>query len=82
LEAVTGIPLAITGVAATIFHDLGFRPPQGEMLYLLFRLPGAAVHALEQKELGFRYFPFFRDAIHLENDPGPYPDIFQEKSGP
>jgi citrate synthase len=39
------------------------------MLFLLLRLPGAAVHALEQKDYGHKKFPFFR--IELENDPGP-----------
>ena len=39
------------------------------MLLLLLRLPGAAVHALEQKDIGHKNFPFFR--VELENDPGP-----------
>jgi citrate synthase len=39
------------------------------MLHLLLRLPGAAVHALEQKDYGYKNFPFFQ--IELENDPGP-----------
>lgn len=33
------------------------------MLYLLLRLPGAAVHALEQKRYGFKRFPFFHGAV-------------------
>jgi citrate synthase len=33
------------------------------MLYLLLRLPGAAAHALEQKQLGFKRFPFFHGAV-------------------
>lgn len=69
LEKLTDSPLAMTGVAAAAFHDLGFSEEQAEMLFLLLRLPGAAVHALEQKELGFRHFPFFQDAVHLEDDP-------------
>lgn len=72
LEHIADSPLAITGVAAAALHDLGFNPAQGEMLFLLLRLPGAAVHALEQREIGFRNFPFFHDSLHLENDPGPY----------
>lgn len=71
LETIAGHPLAMTGVAAAALHDLGFTSCQGEMLFLLLRLPGAAVHALEQKELGYRHFPFFQNALHLENDPGP-----------
>jgi PAS domain-containing protein len=64
--------LAMTGVAAAALHDLGCTPAQGEMLYLLLRLPGAAVHALEQKDYGHKNFPFF--CIELENDPGPAQD--------
>ena len=67
LETAAGLPLAMPGVAAAALHELGFSPAQGEMLYLLLRLPGAAVHALEQKDYGFKNFPFFQ--IDLENDP-------------
>ena len=69
LESAAGHPLAMVGIAAAALHDLGCTPAQGEMLHLLLRLPGAAVHALEQKEYGHKNFPFFR--IELENDPGP-----------
>lgn len=71
LELAAGIPLAMTGVAAAALHDLACTPEQGEMLCLLLRLPGAAVHALEQKEYGHKNFPFF--TVELENDPGPSP---------
>lgn len=67
LEKIAGIPLALSGVAAAAFLDLGFTPKEGEMLYLLLRLPGAAAHALEQEQSGFRRFPFF--AMELEDDP-------------
>ncbi len=69
LESAAGLPLAMIGVAAAALHDLGCTPAQGEMLFLLLRLPGAAVHALEQRDVGHKNFPFFR--IELENDPGP-----------
>lgn len=69
LEAAAGLPLAMSGVAAAALRDLGCTPAQGEMLFLLLRLPGAAVHALEQKNYGHKNFPFFR--VELENDPGP-----------
>jgi len=71
LERSVDMPLAMTGVAAAAFTDFELTPQQGEMLYLLLRLPGAAVHALEQQEYGWRRFPFFTEAIHLTNDPGP-----------
>ena len=69
LEALTGYPLAMSGVIATAFKDLTMSPEQAEMLYLLLRLPGAAVHALEQRQNGWRKYPFFADAVELTNDP-------------
>lgn len=67
LEHAAGHPLALTGVVAAALADLGFSPEQGEMLHLLLRLPGAAAHALEQREVGHKNFPFF--ALELQNDP-------------
>lgn len=72
LENASGHPVAMTGVIAAALIDLGFAPSAGEMLTLLLRLPGAAAHALEQGENGFRRFPFF--AINIANDPGPRAD--------
>lgn len=69
LEAVTGLPVSLPGVAAAALTDLGFTAAEGEMLFLLLQLPGAAVHAIEQHELGFRSFPFF--SLDIANDPGP-----------
>lgn len=63
LEATAGAPLALSGVAAAALRDLGLDAEHGEMLYLLLRLPGAAVHALEQKRYGFKRFPFFHGAV-------------------
>jgi citrate synthase len=67
LEAAAGGALSFAGVAAAALHDLGFTPEQGEILYLLLRLPGAAAHALEQRGYGFRKFPFFE--VELEDGP-------------
>jgi len=67
LEKTAGIPLAMSGVAAAAFCELGFGPAQGEMLHLLLRLPGAAAHALEQWQHNHKKFPFF--SVELENDP-------------
>lgn len=64
LESVMGLPLAISGVAAATFFDLGFKPEEGEMLYLMLRLPGAAAHALEQGKQGYKRFPFY--SLELE----------------
>ncbi len=69
LEEYSGCPLAMTSVAAVAFKDIGFNPEQGEMLYLLMRLPGAAVHAIEQKHNGWRKYPFFADSVEIMNDP-------------
>lgn len=70
LEQYADAPLAMTGVISAAFFDLELNDEQGEMLFLMLRLPGAAVHALEQKHNGWRKYPFFGDAINLENDPG------------
>jgi citrate synthase len=67
MEAAARYPLALSGVAAAAFADLGFTPEQGEMLHLLLRLPGAAAHALEQRPLGYKKFPF--GTVELENEP-------------
>lgn len=74
LERLADHPLAMTGVIAAALTDMGFTPDAGEMLTLLLRLPGAAAHALEQGESGFRQFPFF--SIEIANDPGP---VHQER---
>ena len=67
LGAIVGAPVSMAGIAAAALLDLGLSPAQGEMLYLLLRLPGAAAHALEQAELGFKAFPF--PEIELLDDP-------------
>lgn len=66
MEKAARCPLALSGIAAAAFADLGFTPEQGEMLHLLLRLPGAAAHALEQKPLGYKNFPF--GTVELENE--------------
>lgn len=71
LEAIAGGPLTLTGVAAAVFIDLGFEPGEAEILFLLLRLPGAAVHSLEQRRYGWRKYPFFGDGLTLKDDPGP-----------
>ncbi|MFM2450370.1 MAG: hypothetical protein RIS44_2820 [Pseudomonadota bacterium] len=65
LETAAGCPLAMSGVAAAALSELEFSPEEGEMFYLLLRLPGAAAHALEQRRFGHKTFPFFG----LELDP-------------
>tara|TARA_R110002095_G_scaffold80921_1_gene70210 strand:- start:662 stop:1495 length:834 start_codon:yes stop_codon:yes gene_type:complete len=74
LEHSANCPLGMTGVIAAAFTDLELSDEQAEMLFLLLRLPGAAVHALEQKKLGWRKYPFFADGLTLTNDPGPVKD--------
>jgi citrate synthase len=66
METAAGCPLALSGVAAAAIADLGFTPEQGEMLHLLLRLPGAAAHALEQRPLGYKKFPF--GTVELEDE--------------
>lgn len=69
LELVVDLPLAMIAVVAAACVDLALGQEKAEMLYLLLRLPGAAVHALEQRECGWRKYPFFNDAVELLDDP-------------
>ena len=69
LEQSANCPLAMSGVAAAALFDLGLKPKHAEMLYLLLRLPGAAVHALEQTHNGWRKYPYFHNGIILTDDP-------------
>ena len=71
LETYANCPLTMTGVSAAAMIDLDMSTEQGEMLFLLLRLPGAAAHALEQRQYGWRKYPFFGDGLVLTNDPGP-----------
>ncbi len=68
LESIAKRPLNMVAVVAAALLDLKMTPPQAELLYLMLRLPGAAVHALEQERRGWRFFPFFRDGVHLEDE--------------
>jgi len=68
MEEANGAPLSWAGLAAAALADLGMLPEQGEMLFLLLRLPGAAAHALEQRESGHKRFPFYE--IQLESPAG------------
>jgi len=63
LEAVAGAPLSMAGVLAAAYCDLGFSAAVAEYASLILRLPGAAAHALEQRELGWRAFPFHSDVV-------------------
>jgi citrate synthase len=73
LEKYADRPLGMTGVASATLTDLGFSPQEGEMLYLLLRLPGAAAHGLEQY-MQWKKYPFFKNGLVLTNDPGPVSD--------
>jgi citrate synthase len=70
MEQSAGHPLSSVGVAAAALADLGMSPEEGEMLFLLLRLPGAAVHALEQRASGHKHFPFYElelEGAHQES---------------
>lgn len=69
LEGAANMPLAMTGVIAAAMLDLEFDAEQGEMLTLLLHLPGAAVHGLEQRERGWKSFPFHGSDLTVTNDP-------------
>lgn len=70
LETMAGMPMAMTTLVGAVLHDLGFHPQQGEMLYLVLRMPGIAALALEQHWTGFQHYPFHKEGLHLQNDPG------------
>lgn len=69
LEVAVGMPVSMTAVAAVAFLDLGLRAEEGEMLYLILRLPGAAAHMLEQAYYGVKRFPFYPVEISGEHPP-------------
>ncbi len=70
LESIAGYPMSITLIAAATLYALGFDEHQASMLFLILRLPGAAAHALEQRGVGWKRFPFYSESIQLMNDPG------------
>ncbi len=78
LESTVDAPLSLLGVIAAAFTDLELKPEQGEMLYLLLRLPGAAAHAMEQRVFGWLSYPFWRDGLELTNDPGDRSNLVKE----
>ena len=61
------LPATFTMIFATAFTDLELTSEQGEMLFLLLRLPGAASHALEQKNNGWKKYPFFMENVQLKS---------------
>lgn len=66
LESIVGMPLTLVAVSGAAFVDLDFSAEEAEMLFMILRLPGAAVHAIEQKRLGWAHYPFFKDSLHLK----------------
>lgn len=74
LEGVTGAPLSMTGVLAAAYCDLGFSAAVAEYASLILRLPGAAAHALEQRELGWRKFPFHSEFVRPQQQQTPERD--------
>lgn len=69
-EQQLGKPMSMTFISAAVYFQLGFSADQAEMCALLTSLPGAAVHALEAKNQGWRKFPFFGSSVELTDDPG------------
>lgn len=66
LEKVARMPLAMTSVISCALYDLGLNAEQSEIIFLILRLPGAAAHALEQKQLGWKKYPFYLDKYSVE----------------
>jgi citrate synthase len=80
LEGISQLPLSMIGVCAAAMHDLDLSREQGEMLYLLCRLPGIAAHALEQRQQGWDQFPFYPDGLETTKPSPKQPDTFSENS--
>lgn len=75
LQENVGYPMGIQIVIAAALSDLSFNSEKAEMIYSILRLPGAAVHALEAKNQGWRKFPFFGSQLELTDDPGKIDDL-------
>ncbi len=73
LEQMAQGTLAMTGVFAAACLDLGLNAEQAEMLFLQLRLSGAAVHALEQQQLGWKKFPYVSQFIDLQKNAPQFP---------
>lgn len=73
LEQMAKGTLAMTGVFAAACLDLDLNAEQAEMLFLQLRLSGAAVHALEQQQLGWKKFPYVSQLIDLQQDAPVFP---------
>lgn len=78
LECITQLPLSMIGVCAAAMHDLELSREQGEMLYLLSRLPGIAAHALEQRQQGWDQFPFYPEGLDIADPSQKQADGFSE----
>mgnify|MGYP001035817370 CR=1 FL=1 len=71
LEQQLGYGLNFIGATASALFDLHFTPEIAEYFFMIARLPGAAIHAQESRQLGHKKHPFFTDWPVLLNDPGP-----------
>lgn len=69
LSTHTGQPINLISVYAAAFLDLKMTHEQAKFLFLILRLPGAAVQALEQSKLGSTQFPFYTDKVVLADEP-------------
>jgi|GEM_PF-117870 len=69
LEAEATMPLSLVGVIAAAFCDLDLDPEQGEALYLWLRLPGALAHSLEQRQRGWKNYPFHGQGLKVTPNP-------------
>lgn len=79
LERATQCGLSFSAIAAATFCELELSPEQGEMLYLILRLPGAGAQALEQMQYGWRKFPFYHNGLLLTDYTAEKSDIKQTR---
>ncbi|PWK50731.1 citrate/2-methylcitrate synthase [Pleionea mediterranea] len=71
--------MTLNSVVAAAFYDLNFNAQNSELLFLILRLPGAAAHAMEQQQMGWKKFPFYNDAFTLIDDPGKQGELMDYK---
>lgn len=68
LESVTQSGLSLCAVTAAALTDLGLDPEQSEALYLWMRLPGAMAHGIEQRNRGWKDYPYYPDGVKTRDN--------------
>ena len=70
LSKAAGCAMQISFVVAAALYDFKLSSEQSEFVYLFLRLPGALAHALEQRDRGWRDYPFHAKGVHFTRKNG------------